>query len=505
MNSKKPLAKHNLIILLKSLSKYELKKLEEFLFSPYFKCSRAERHLFSTLMQFHPKYEAAVCTDDFLYACIHPGKAFNGGTMRDVISSLTAAIENMLYTELALKDRSKLYMLPRELRMRNLKKLARKKLEESFEVPPGGEEPNYFLHLYMLEAERFNFDMTYGRQLNKKAIQSLGSEIITSTLNLIVFSVTETLSVFANFIIYSERFDENSAKEFLKSTLKNYPAVKLLNIASGDQRFEIIAGIYKKLLKAFSSFGNLTAYKAYREEVMKHAARLSKDEFSFHFARLISSAILGSKYGRDKSAFDIELLELYEITLKNRHYSNSKNPFIPDNLFRSIVMHSLKMNAPELLLKISKEHIDDINPATRNNMRLYASAYYNYIAGFRGKALEDISKLEITMFIFKYDVYNLKMRIFVDESDHVHAWELINTYRQHIKSDSLMPVKRKVIHRNFLIYTGKLLKLMEGHTKLEAGLVIRKLESEQSVMNKEWLMERLRRFDQPVKRYSRVG
>lgn len=507
MKKKQPLSKHNLIQLLRTLTKYERERLREYLVSPYFRCGRSVLMLFDVLMEFHPSYSAPECTEEEIYRRIYQGRAYNGGTMRDVISSLTSAAENMLYTELAGKSRDKEVTLAQELRMRNLRRLAWKRLGGSAydTEAEGNEEPGYFLHRYRLEAERYNYDMTYGRQVNKKSIHKLGSEITTSALNLMVHSVTETLSVFVNYLIYTERFDADTAKGFLKNTLRSFPAAKMLAIASADERFGIIAGIYKKLLKAFSTFGNFTAFKAYQADVLTHAARLSRDELSFHIANLIGCAILGGKYGRNKAAFDAELLGLYEATLKNRYYKDSKTTFLPDNLFRAIVVHSLKMNAPKLLLRISKEHIEDLNPAVRNNMRLYASANYNYSAGHRDKALEEISKLEITMFIFKYDVYNLKMRIFADEADHVRAWELINTYRQHIKTDALMPVKRKVFHRNFLDYSSKLLRLMEGSKKIEPGLVLRKLEREEAIIHKEWLMEQFRRYDVPVKRYSQAG
>ena len=155
-------------------------------------------------------------------------------------------------------------------------------------------------------------------------------------------------------------------------------------------------------------------------------------------------------------------------------------------------------------MKIINKFIDDIQPADRDNMKNFAMAFYFYTSGRSGEALEAIGKLNITQFIFKYDIYNLKLRIFYEENDIIAAMELINTYRQFLRTDKMMPTARKLFHRNFMKYTRRLIMISEGSKKFKAGLEIQKLQNEDCVY-KEWLIEKLSLFDTSHKNYLRTG
>ncbi|MBL8016164.1 MAG: hypothetical protein JNK43_02750 [Ignavibacteria bacterium] len=162
------------------------------------------------------------------------------------------------------------------------------------------------------------------------------------------------------------------------------------------------------------------------------------------------------------------------------------------------------MNNLSWLKKVIGKFANDLQPADIDNMRNFAMAFYYYASGRSGDALETIGKLNITQFIFKYDIYNLKLRIFYENKEYDAALELIHSYRQFLRSDKLMPASRKVFHRNFTKYVSRLVAIAEGSKKFEAGLEIQKLEKEDCAY-KEWLTEKFGSFTRTRRKYSIAG
>jgi tetratricopeptide (TPR) repeat protein len=164
----------------------------------------------------------------------------------------------------------------------------------------------------------------------------------------------------------------------------------------------------------------------------------------FTTPRLISCAVLGAKYGRKKDYFDLELLQLYKIFLDKDLYKDNKTNYVPASLYRLIISHGVKVNRPEWLHNIISEAGPKLHPNLRENLQNYALANYYSVAGEYNTAFEYINKLEIDYFMFKYDLYYLKLKAYYDLGELEPALELLHTFRQFIRNDSIITSSRKV-------------------------------------------------------------
>ncbi len=503
---KQPINKHNLAVLLSSFTVKELKKLSRFLSSEYFSYSPSVKKLLELLVKFHPSFTQPSCTDEKLYAKIYPGKKFNAAAFRDLMSSLLKASVEFIASEGAKNDPAVFNIITTELLKRGSSELGKKKILQAEKDLENlhGIDPEFFLLKFRLEGKQHNYTNTYDKFTSTKTILKQAEEVRRVNTYIIIFTLLEVVCNYMNLIVNCEKFGAAFPENFLEKALEDYGIEKMFRIVKGKSDYDFIIEIYSALIKAFTNRGDWESYISYKELVVKNLSRLSRDEVTFHYSRFIACCILGSKYGNSRSSFDIELLGLYETFLEKRYYLDSKTFAIPSGLYRAIIFHALRMDKTDWLYKVITENEKNLEAGDKDNMQIFAYAYYYYATGNYGASLKAISKLKINYFIFKYDIYNLKLRVYYENGDLEPALELIHSYRQYLRNDPIMPKQRKGFHRAFILYMEKLIRISLGSTRYDAGFLIKQLKSSGAV-HKKWLIDKLKVFEKATGKYKRTG
>lgn len=502
----KPLFKHDLIRLLRSFTGKEQKRFLTFLKSEFFSTRKALAVLYSELIKFHPLYKDSNCTKELLYDAVYPGWQYNGGTMRDLLSELFDAAVEFTAVEAFRSSNESVQFKIDELRQRGLFKNSHKLLKEKLSQNnfPLKIDSDFFIENYRLQVKHINLRMIYSNYRGTGSADQLASDFSKAEEYLLMYTFLENTSNLSNFLIFEESLQKEGSEKISLIKAKELYNTALYKLFTSESNFNFAIEVYKALLDAFYKCGKFEWYKKYKALITKHSKKFSKDDLSMHFSKLINCCILGAKYGRSPDEFNYELVNIYYTFLENGYFRNKKTKFIPPNLFRAIVLHAVKMKKIPWLLRVINRFADDLLPAERENMKQYAMAFYYYSTGNYGKALETISTINITQFIFKYDIYNLKLRIYFEERSYTSALELIHTYSQFLRNDKMMPAPRKAFHRAFLKYTKRLISITEGSKKFEAGLEIQKLQKENCAY-KDWLTEKLSLFESSKKKYSMAG
>jgi len=502
----KPLFRHDLILLLRTFTAKELKRFSLYLSSDFFTTRKALLILYNRLIEFHPLYTHVNCTKELMYSEVYPELKYNGGTMRDLLSDLHEAAVDFITFEALRQNKNANLTRVNELRVRGQAKQAFKYLEE--QMPEVNNEAdidsNYFLNRYNLLIQKINLNAIFRHRTRQKAVNSLFDDVNDSGLSILLFSILEITANYSNFILMESAFREEASDGFMNNTINGLRNSGIFRQLMQHKNFGFMAEVYISMLDALLAKGSFEKYTQYKALISRYSSKFSRDELSMHYSKLISSCIRGAQFSKNSDEFNIELLSLYYELLEKGYYRNNKTLYIPSNLYRAIVLHAVKMNNLSWLKKVISKFANDLQPADVDNMRNYAMAFYYFASGRSGEAIETIGKLNITQFIFKYDVYNLKLRIYYENRELNAALELIHSYRQFLKSDKLMPASRKMFHRTYMKYAARLIAITDGSKKYEAGLELKRLEKENCV-NKEWLIEKLSLFDKRRRKYSFVS
>jgi hypothetical protein len=85
-----------LIYLLKSLDQPEMRRLEEFVNSPFANKNETVSALFASIRKYHPGYKSPQLAKEKLFAKLFPGEAYKDGRIRYLTSELLSVAENFL-------------------------------------------------------------------------------------------------------------------------------------------------------------------------------------------------------------------------------------------------------------------------------------------------------------------------------------------------------------------------------------------------------------------------
>ena len=121
----------------------------------------------------------------------------------------------------------------------------------------------------------------------------------------------------------------------------------------------------------------------------------------------------------------------------------------------------------------------------------YSYVYlYNDLNEFE-KSLVHLNKIELDYFTYKYDVYNLKVKIYYELEYFESALELIHTYTQYIRNDKLLERSLKIGHNNFLKYTEQLILYRLAKESIQLGFLKKKIQKSDNLFHKKWLIEKI--------------
>jgi len=502
----KPLYNHDLIKLLRSFTPKEQKRFLLFLGSDYFTTRKALLSLYKELIKFHPLYRDVNCSKESLYSVVYPDLEYNGGTMRDLLSELLeAAIEFTSIEAFNISNEFDHFKID-ELRKRGLFKNSQDIISGKLETNsyPLKVDSDYFIECYRMKIKDINLKMICSKYYGTGAADRLSDDFKKAEEYLLMYYFLENTANISNFLIFEERLKTNDSDQKSLNKAKELYNSNLYKLLNRESSFHFAIETYKTMIDAFYHCGVFLWFEKYVDSVKKYSDAFTKSETAMHYSKLIACCILSAKYGKEPDKFNFELLNIYYAFLEKGYYKNDKTDYIPSNLFRAIVLHAIKMKKLPWLLRVINRFSEDIIPRERENMKRFAMAFYYYASGRNGKALETIAALNITQFIFKYDIYNLRLRIYYEERNLTAALELIHSYSQFLRNDKMMPASRKAFHRAFNKYAKRLISITEGSDKFEAGLEIKKLQSENCVY-KDWLTEKFSLFAASKRKYGLTG
>ncbi len=267
-----------IFILLQSLSKKELKRLQDFLESPYFNKSALLVKLFGYLRKYHPEFQHPKLSKQSIHKFLQPDKKFNSKFVNDRFSDLSKLIERFLkisYLEQEGEGRDSILQLAsfqerglNELFEKNsLKKI--KTIEESTTV--SRKEIQNLWELY----HQFYFRPAINLKLN-------GKDYLKGAMgNLDLYYVLLKLSYSCDLISRGITYSEQQEIPFLNSLLSNLNQLELQHP---------LLKIYGPLLELFKDGFNPVSFEKLIQEYRQSYYLMGQFEKTTLLLKLIGIA-----------------------------------------------------------------------------------------------------------------------------------------------------------------------------------------------------------------------
>ena len=488
------------ISLLSSFSKEELNRFDDYLRSPFFNRSKRMLQLFRMLRYFHPEYKSWALTNERLYERLFPKQEFNLSTINNLFAKLhNHLLDFMLFESLRYNSKERNALLLKEVGRRRLDKLFLR-LSTVIDEKLSNQSGLYselFLDRYELAIANFDYSYLNERISKRERVESDYKNLNDAAFYLYTYFFTEYSALAIAKYVYSLNYDvtdDNNLVEHV-AALQNSNSIEKL---SGMHKHGYILKLYLRMFEMYNDMYNESKYRAYREEIEKCSTRLTFSELSFHYIKLVSYWVLKIVYKNDTDGRK-ELFGIYNEMLEKKLYREGKSEYLDYELYRDILVHSVKIKEYQWVEKFIEKYSMEGPPEERENMYHYGYArFYFEIYDFK-KALHHIKKVDTNHAVFKYDYKNLLLRVYYETNDYDGALHMIKTYLELLNSKDILSSSIKIHYKWFVKYTERLIRANEGDKKkikTNLNILRRNLVRINNVSFKKWLLEKI---DQAVR------
>lgn len=465
----------NLVQLIESLSKKDLRELSKFLRSPFHNQRKDVIILFDGIVNALTKNRAALQRDK-LFHLLFPNQNYEEQQLRHIMSYLMKLIKNYLVIAAFQKEEmeQKLFLLAAVEQKSNLQISHQvwKNLEKHLQ---NSQYQNGIFfqkkHDAALEYLKAGFgEKNKEKQMLQMAFESLNIGFICQLLRLGCRMLSERS---LNFVEYETHLLEQVLVFLEKEHFREIPAVQLY--------------YYSYLTLSEKNKNKENAFRHLKELIGKYASLLPQEEALDLYLILINFCI--RKTNRGHTDFAAEALEFYQQALDNgilleKGYLTVAN-------YSNIFKLGLKLQQLAWAKNFLERYKTKLHPKHQINYYHYNLAIFYYWKKEYELAMSMLHKVH-----FKEEVENLTLRrmlvrIYFETEEWEALYSLLKSFRAYINRHKSLSRQHQLLNKNLISMVAKMSKSdltnKEVREKLKA-----EIERLEWIAEKKWLVEQLR-------------
>lgn len=483
------LTDHNIIQILRTISKTELKNLKKFLNSPFHNSLKKINELFTILEKFYPDFTSESLNSEFIFKKLYPNSTYKHSTITNLISKLQKLIEDFLIiSNLQKNSKKKNEFLIKEYFGRNLKQLSLKSIFNASTEEASTEDidSDFFLRNYNLNIYKVNYLVNYGMENKKKSNEIFSESLLRANINFVNYFVMELMSNYINSVVMLSSIDAKGIKPHLDKMIIDLKIDTLIKNTESFNKYTYVINLYLKLVNAFSNLNETKHYLSYKKELYDNIKKLNKDEIYFHYSKMISYCSLRKDKNVDFD-FQKEIFEICKIVLANEYYINFASKFLFINLYKIIVNSAIALEKYEWLKDFIKVYSKKVNPRLHKDAENFGLASLNFATGKYSECLTNLNNIRENVFLL--EIRAMKLIIFYNLSYFNEGLNDLKSFQKFIKINKSFTQQRRQTLTNFLTYMDKLFLYKIANRKSEIGYYRKKLSVEENCLYKDWLLK----------------
>jgi len=479
------------IEVLKTLSADEMKSFRSYVHSPFFNTNRNVIRLFELLKKQYPDFNPGNIEKELLFRKLYPAKKYSDIVMRILISDMLKLLEDFLaFSGFSADNIAEKKYLLKELEQRKLNVLYNRHMKETEQIfeKKGSINSSYFLEKYEIESAKYDHLIAEDRQ------DRAGGVLENRGENLVVYFLMNGLNLVQEMSEFSEVLNykfENNITELLFSNLdidKFYNDLKKSN-----HRYYPLLEIYYNLHRFNHNNRSNEYFNMLKSSIYTNLKLFDESERNNLLLALESCAVTRTSLGLNGSQED--LMEIYEVMLSELSFSSVKKNYMQANLFRNMFYTALVLKRLDWAKAFVGKFADYLLPEQRPDMLNYTGAMLCFEGKKYNEALEMISKVNYTFFVFKYEAKVLMLKVHYELSSFEQALSIIDTFSHFLSKNKNVSDSNKQPFMNFLKFLKMLIKLRSKASKptiFDVNELLKQVESMEHFISKKWITEKIK-------------
>lgn len=472
--------------ILGSFSKDELKSFEKFISSPYFSTGRDVSGLFALFKKYHPYFDSAGIEKKNIFSALYPSEEFNEKKLKNLSSDLTKLAEQFLVHHSVRNSETE---YDRLLAIQ----YHERKIDKHFLTTLNALEKRVENALFdgvdcfrtQEEIARLKENFLFRKNDFDNSIRTRLEYIDYFTLSFLVKLIKE----FRGKLVITTRYNRKFESPLFDSVRENLDFENLLSsLREKNYAYLWIIELYYYSFMCTYDVNETSYYEKFRNLFYEHIERFTRYEKHHIFTSLAFYCI--RKDEKEDLHFRKEELRVYKEMLSHDAYSISAKEDFNVVFYRNIMLIALRLGEYDWLEQFEKDYTGKLKPEFRENIRNLLKANLEFERGNFDKALESVSMIKYDLFLYKFDVKNLMLKIYYELDLYEQAFAMIDTYRHFLTNNKEHADVLKIQLRNFIDMYNKLLKAKESGRAENAGVLLKKIKETDVLPARVWFIEK---------------
>jgi hypothetical protein len=482
--------KSSLLEIIRTFSKQELVKFEDFVRSPYFNKTENVTKLFLAIKKYAPEFSNEELEKEKVWMSIFPGKAYNYGIMKNIIHDLTGLSEKFILLEQYSGQSSRCDLdLIEAANSRNIQKFTSGKIDQFEKKVRSGIDPNKYsgINEYLYITANFfdaksSFIHEYNLKQDRQDYLRLSSDYLL--FNFLIRSFKIIHNSFVNKAQETRPVSRTLLEKFFLKLKEHSILEDLLLNEDKEQPQDKISKIvicFYLMYKALTSDGDKAEYDRFKSYLRENIELFS----GFELQNLNScrhSCALNLKIPNSNEAK--ESLEWYKL-LMEKNMLLFKSGLINANVMASVVNYSVKLKDTGFAEEFLNKYTGMLPADSRDNTYNYCKAKIHFGKGEFGKSLECLSRISDEKLMRKYFLKKLYLMIYYELNDYESFVYAFDTFAHFKKRNKLTNEAREMAFSSFSNNVRSLFKLRNSYDKFEA------IKLRKQTGNEIWFIEKL--------------
>lgn len=475
------------VLILKTFTNKELKRLGEYISSPFFNKNSKVVDLFNLLKKYHPKFESVGLQREKIFKKLFRQSTFEEQKLRYLMSDLTKLIEGFMVHEHYAYN-------PNTFHQALLHIYTDRKLEKYFQTTLNTyqnhlkknpiQDIERFLNNYQIEKAKFTFNSSISNRITGDEIKD-------------ILNYLDTFYI-ANKLKYSsELYNAQNilSLDFEEPLLLNEIRQK---IETTNLRKEPIIGVYFQVLLTLLEKENEGHYDQLLLLLEEHTQSFKRAELQELYIFCINYCLRRNRSGSKQ--YLRKCFDLYKVLLEKEMLIDEGQ--ISQWDFKNIVLAGLIFGENDFVEHFIHEYKKYLKISVRENAYTYNLACLRFYQKDYDSAIVLLHSVEFTDPYYHLDTKNLLMRCYYELEEVIPLFNLIDTVRAYIRRNKQISKASKDNYLNYFKFVKKLVRIKMGSKKTIVDLK-KEIDQSPNFHGASWLYEKIKELEgKKQRRYS---
>jgi len=246
-----------------------------------------------------------------------------------------------------------------------------------------------------------------------------------------------------------------------------------------------VVNIYYRILMTLNHPEEELHFETLKSLLLKHGSGFRKEELRDMYQYLMNYCIKKINLGMVK--YVSILSGIYKTILENKVIYTGN--YLSQWDFKNMVVIGIRAGEQDWVHQFIENYKSDLLQAEQNNAYVYNLAYYFFSTGNYKQTLMLLQQVEFTDLYYQLDMRAILLKCYFEMDDQETFFYHIAAFRIFLSRNKLVSEYQRVIYRNMIKYTTKLVRATGDHPKIKQ--ILDEINEVKQIADINWLRKKV--------------